>query len=219
MFMSFHRSPRRAFFQPTLQMELLEDRVVPDGTPGAFYEPDPNVPPVAPPPDAVPVEWLGQTRLAAAGRWIVQVDGLTGTPAEQIVAFDPVVNSLGLGVFIESQLGIDGMFRLAGPADLSPQELLNALTPIAGVQYAEPDFADAFGQVIPNDAEFARLWGMNNTGSNPGVGPGTPDADIDAPEAWDLSGPTRGSTQTIIAIDDSGVDYTHPDLYLNIWLN
>ena len=33
--------------------------------------------------------------MAAPGRWIVQVEGLTGTPAEQVAAFDAVATSLG----------------------------------------------------------------------------------------------------------------------------
>lgn len=208
------RPAHRTHKQSTLRLEFLEDRVVPDGTPGAF---DPNGVLSAPPNDAVSVEWQGASRLAAPGRWIVQAEGLTGAPDEQSAAFEQVVDSLNLGVHVESYLGLNGLFRLAGPTELSAEELSNALG--QAVAYVEPDFVEAAAQVIPNDPSFNQLWGMNNTGNNPGVGPGVPDADIDAPEAWDLTGPSRGSTQVIIAIDDSGVDYTHPDLYLNIWLN
>jgi subtilisin family serine protease len=65
---------------------------------------------------------------------------------------------------------------------------------------------------IPNDPFFNQQWMLQNTGQTGG----TPDADIDAPEAWDIK---TGSAEVIIAIVDSGIDFTHPDLVDNIWTN
>ena len=42
------------------------------------------------------------------------------------------------------------------------------------------------------------------------------DADIDLPEAWDV---TRGDTSVVIGIVDTGVDPGHPDLAAQIWTN
>jgi ELWxxDGT repeat protein len=79
------------------------------------------------------------------------------------------------------------------------------------ILYAEPDYI-VYADEIPNDASFSSLWGMNNTGQTGG----TADADIDAPEAWEY---TTGSSDIVIASIDTGVDYTHPDLAANMWVN
>jgi len=72
------------------------------------------------------------------------------------------------------------------------------------VAYTEPDYL-AYALESPNDPSFAEQWGLNNTG---GAGC-TPDADIDAPEAWDI---THGIPDIHIAILDSGIDQDHEDL-------
>ncbi|WP_017716773.1 S8 family serine peptidase, partial [Kamptonema formosum] len=64
----------------------------------------------------------------------------------------------------------------------------------------------------PNDPGYPQLWGLNNTGQSGG----TPDADIDAPEAWDIQ---KGNPNLVIGVIDTGVDYNHPDLVGNIWQN
>ena len=79
------------------------------------------------------------------------------------------------------------------------------------VLYAEPNWVRSF-HAIPNDPLFGRLWGLHNTGAGAGV----PDADIDAPEAWDV---TTGDGGVMVALLDSGVNYNHPDLAPNIWAN
>ncbi|HPG41324.1 MAG TPA: S8 family serine peptidase [bacterium] len=65
---------------------------------------------------------------------------------------------------------------------------------------------------VPNDPGFDGLFGMHNEGQTGGED----DADIDAPEAWDIE---TGSGQVIVGILDSGIDYDHPDLEDNMWIN
>jgi subtilisin family serine protease len=79
------------------------------------------------------------------------------------------------------------------------------------VEYAEPDKIIRPAK-LPNDIRFNNQWALHNTGQNGGV----PDADIDAPEAWDI---TTGNETVIIAVIDSGVDYNHEDLKANMWTN
>ena len=81
------------------------------------------------------------------------------------------------------------------------------------VQYAEPDYKVRAIATRPNDPQFSELWGLNNTGQEFGS---TPDADIDAPEAWAIR---TDASQVIVAVVDTGVDYTHQDLSANMWKN
>jgi subtilisin family serine protease len=79
------------------------------------------------------------------------------------------------------------------------------------VLYAEPNGRVQTMQT-PSDPSFSSLYGLHNTGQTGG----TPDADIDAPEAWNI---TTGNSNTLVAVIDTGIDYTHPDLAANIWTN
>ena len=72
------------------------------------------------------------------------------------------------------------------------------------VAYAEPDYI-AYALDTPNDPYFSSQWGLNNTGQTGG----TYDADIDAPEAWDV---THGCFTVTVAILDTGIDQDHEDL-------
>ncbi len=79
------------------------------------------------------------------------------------------------------------------------------------VAYAELNYVVSAWSV-PNDPLFGDLWGLRNTGQTGG----TPGADIRAVEAWSLA---TGDTNTIVAVIDTGIDYTHPDLVENLWIN
>lgn len=91
---------------------------------------------------------------------------------------------------------------------------------LSNVEYAEVDYETNFldnysnismSPVIPTDLNFSQQWYLHNTGQF-----GLNDADIDAPEAWEIE---NGSSDVIIAIVDSGVDYLHYDLQGKIWEN
>jgi subtilisin family serine protease len=86
------------------------------------------------------------------------------------------------------------------------------------VLYAEPDYYLSV-DLIPNDPYFAKQWPLRNTRQYypvPGGGntTGSYDSDIDADEAWDALLP---GDAVIVAIVDSGVDYSHSDLVSSMW--
>ncbi|HXX57530.1 MAG TPA: S8 family serine peptidase [Thermodesulfovibrionales bacterium] len=82
------------------------------------------------------------------------------------------------------------------------------------VEYAEPNYIVRSSATTPNDTYFnPQQWALNNTGTFAG---GTAGADIRMPQAWDI---TQGSRAISIAVVDTGIDYTHPDLVSNIWTN
>lgn len=104
--------------------------------------------------------------------------------------------SLGRGVSVEQALD-----RLKGHG-----RLLNA----------EPNYCVSLA-ATPGDSMFGQQWGLHNTGQSiAGGSGGTPDADIGAVEAWDI---TTGSESEIVAVIDDGVEWGHPELQDNMWHN
>ncbi len=94
---------------------------------------------------------------------------------------------------------------------MQAKEAIEKLNNHPAVLYAEPDYI-VKAEVIPDDIRFDELWGMHNTGQTGG----TNDADIDAPEAWDIS---TGSSDVVVGVIDTGVDHSHPDITANAWIN
>ncbi|WP_455210933.1 S8 family serine peptidase, partial [Kaarinaea lacus] len=80
------------------------------------------------------------------------------------------------------------------------------------ILYVELDRQIFFHATTPNDSLFSEQWSLNNTG----LPNATADADLNAPEAWDI---TTGSPEVVLAVIDSGVDHTHLDLKDNMWVN
>lgn len=106
-----------------------------------------------------------------------------------------------------SRFGEVFLLRFGPGADI--YSIIQELKADPSVVYAEPNYVYQ-ALAIPNDPEFAKQWGLHNTGST-----GKADADIDAPEAWDLA----SGSDAVIAISDTGIDLDHPDLVANLWIN
>jgi thermitase len=124
---------------------------------------------------------------------------------------------------IESVAGLASIDDLDGE---QAEQVASEYAALPEVEYAEPNFQitaepldansirsrfvssdDAGG---PNDPLLSEQWGLINTGQREGVA----GADVSARAAWEK---THGSKKVVVAVLDSGVDYTHPDLAGNMW--
>jgi subtilisin family serine protease len=147
------------------------------------------------------------------GEFIVKLtnNGEISSPSIKVLNEKHQVNCIER-VFKNSDNAIlNNIYIFSVPEDADLISIVDDYSSCPDVEYAEPNgIFYLFG--IPNDENFCKQWALQNTGQNGG----TFDADIDAPEAWDIG---TGSSDVTIAIIDSGVDYTHPDLANNIWIN
>ena len=98
----------------------------------------------------------------------------------------------------------------------SVEQAIAKLSTLKAVEYAEPDFVVKADAVVPNDANFGLLWGMQNSGQTVNADPGVAGADIRATDAWSI---LTGDPNFVVAIIDSGTLLTHPDLAPNAWTN
>lgn len=92
------------------------------------------------------------------------------------------------------------------------KDVARTIAALPGIDYVEPNYiyrytyTPTIEEVTPNDPKFIDQWGLKNSG-NPG-------ADIHAVDAW-LT--TRGKENVVVGVVDTGINFRHPDLALNIW--
>jgi subtilisin family serine protease len=149
----------------------------------------------------------------------------THRPGEVLVQFEP--GSALTPVFAQSLQAVGGQVagivaQPGGGAELarvtlgqgvSVEHAIEILSRMPGVKYVEPDYVVSVA-ATSNDPSVTggQTWGLYGDMGSPSNAFGS-----QATEAW-AAGFT-GSTKVGIGVVDSGVDYTHPDLFLNIWLN
>lgn len=89
------------------------------------------------------------------------------------------------------------------PAGTSVTDALAAYRNDPNVLYAEPNYR-VRKLAIPNDPLFSQQWNLALTSAG---------------SAWDLTTGSRNINAVIVAILDTGIAYTHPDLAQNLWTN
>lgn len=109
--------------------------------------------------------------------------------------------------------GVSNAELVSLPEGMSVVEAVKQYMADPSVEYAEPNYILKIAATVPNDEYFSQQWALQNNGN---FASGTPDADIDAPEAWDF---WQGDRWLTVAVIDTGIDYNHNDLILNIWNN
>lgn len=122
-----------------------------------------------------------------------------------------ILSSFNAGTVKHSYKRVSGLTLVKLPDNLKVEDTLPNIRSKSEFLYVEPNYKIKLFSTIPNDTRFSELWGMHNTGQNGG----TPNADINAPEAWDVI----TDSDIVVAVIDTGVDYTHPDLAANMWKN
>jgi Subtilase family/PASTA domain len=146
--------------------------------------------------------------LAAAGPSGAGSAAEPGNAGGLIVRFEPGVSAAERR-HVLAEHGLASERRLAR----SGLELVRASPSAAAalenepqIRYVEKDRVYQLA-VTPNDPEFGQMWGLHAAPD---------DDDIDAPEAWDL---TTGASSVVVAVIDTGIADTHPDLSPNVWTN
>jgi subtilisin family serine protease len=154
----------------------------------------------------------------APGEFIVKVKQDRGFSNPELMALNGKHQVYAVEKVFPNAKGtiLDNIYLLHVPIGSDILSIVQEYTLCPDVVYAEPNGISSLCG-IPNDTNFSKQWSLHNTGQTyDGIHHGTPDADIDAPEAWDIE---TGSPDVVIAIIDTGVDYTHPDLAAKIWNN
>lgn len=150
-----------------------------------------------------------QTLDHVPGELLVQV--FPGADVNNLVSKRPVIAGQTVNFTLKETLVKSmGIYLLSFSPANAEQEVLNYALNNSSISIAQFNHYVQHRATTPNDPSFGNQWGMHNTGQNNG----TADADIDAPEAWDIT--TGGLTSTgdtiVVAVIDGYFNLTHEDL-------
>ncbi|HYO56956.1 S8 family peptidase [Archangium sp.] len=150
------------------------------------------------------------TELTSEGQEVVSGELLVRFRSDNKVSAARIHGAMGAQV-VRTYQSISGLQRVSLPPGVGVELAAEAYRADPDVLYAEPNYLYSIDRT-PDDPEFDELWGMHNIGQSSG----TADADLNMPDAWEL---TTGSEEAIIAVIDTGINYLHEDLADNMWTN
>lgn len=146
-------------------------------------------------------------------------------PGEYVVKIKPQFGLMSLsnrgiskqlGVYVKSSIPSANIVIVKQPVFETSQAVISSLKQNPMIEYAEPNYIYRINRTS-NDPMFGNLWGLKNVGQKDSDSRnGISGVDVQAQEAWDI---TTGSENVVVAVIDTGVDYNHPDLQGNIWMN
>ncbi len=126
------------------------------------------------------------------------------------------VLSQELGSYIKSSIPGQNIVVIKRPVFETQASVVKTMTQNPNIEVIEPNYI-YHASKTPNDPMLGQLWGLLNVGqTDADKQSGIAGTDIGATSAWDIE---TGSTNVVIAVIDTGVDYTNPDLAPNMWTN
>ncbi|WP_413289509.1 S8 family serine peptidase [Bdellovibrio sp. HCB337] len=148
---------------------------------------------------------------AVPGEFIVKLKQPLSTYKNQMN-----VLSQELGSYIKSTIPGQNIVVIKRPVFEIQSTVVKSLSQDPNVEVIEPNYIYRANRT-PNDPMLGQLWGMLNVGQKDSAKqPGVAGTDIGAVQAWDIE---TGSKDVIVAVIDTGVDYTNADLTPNMWTN
>ncbi len=157
------------------------------------------------------IEWEGHEVDVVTRQWVVLLTEQAIQQVGSITNVQSMLNLSSLGGRVIQGLGMQGLVLVETDVGVDQSTFVSALKANDLVAAIEPNIVIQ-ARLTPSDSRYSQLWALHNTGQTGGK----VDADIDAPEAWGI---TTGSQQVVVAVIDTGVDYNHPDLRANMWVN
>ncbi|MBQ7562338.1 MAG: S8 family serine peptidase [Synergistaceae bacterium] len=131
----------------------------------------------------------GESKISASSINISRLEKIASTSNARVVK-----------TFKNLSVNSNNLFAVLHNDNMSPEDFAAELLTNPEVIAACPNYI-VRASVIPNDPEYSQCWGLEY---------------INAPDAWDV---TTGNNNVYVAIIDTGIDWTNPDLADNVEIN